>query len=113
MPSMTRYRWGEVVLVAFPLSDMSGTRRRPGLVLYDSGDEDVMLARITTQEARGGADVSLSDWKAAGLIAESVVRLSKVATIRKSLVDRRLGHLSAQNSVAVRRSWARMFPYVR
>ena len=75
---MTRYRWGNVVLVAFPLSDMSGTRRRPGLVLYDSGDEDVMLARITTQEARERTDVPLLGWKGAGLIAKSVVRLSNV-----------------------------------
>jgi hypothetical protein len=29
MPSTIRYRWGDVVLVAFPLSDMSGALRRP------------------------------------------------------------------------------------
>jgi len=46
MSSTTSYKWGEVVLVVFPLTDMTGTRRRPGLVLYDAGDEDVMLARI-------------------------------------------------------------------
>ena len=110
---MTRYRWGYIVLVAFPLSDMSGTRRRPGLVLYDSGDEDVMLARITTQEARERTDVPLVGWKAAALIAKSVVRLSKVATIKKSLIDRRLGHLAAQDSVAIRKSWSKMFPSAR
>ena len=109
MPSTTRYRWGDVVLVAFPLSDMSGTRRRPGLVLYDSGDEDVMLARITTQGTRHQTDVPLSGWKAAGLIAESVIRLSKVATIKKSLVNRRLGVLSAKDRVVVQRVWTRMF----
>ena len=109
MPSTTRYKWGDVVLVAFPLSDMSGTRRRPGLVLYDSGDEDVMLARITTQDARHESDVFLSGWKAAGLIAESVVRLSKVATIKKSLVARRLGAISSEDRGMVRRGWSRMF----
>lgn len=109
MPSTTRYRWGEVVLVAFPLSDMSGTRRRPGLVLYDSGDEDVMLARITTQEARQQTDVNLTDWKTAGLIAKSVVRLSKVATIKKSLVTRRLGTLSAKDKAVIRKVLNGMF----
>lgn len=113
MPSTTRYRWGDVVLMAFPLSDMSGTRRRPGLVLYDSGDEDVMLARVTTQEARHQTDVRLASWKAASLIAESVVRLSKVATIKKSLVNRRLGALSAKDKAVVRRVWTRMFPVTR
>lgn len=83
MPSTIRFKWGDVVLVAFPMSDMSGAIRRPGLVLLDSGDEDAMLARITTQRVRGPTDVRLSDWKAAGLIADSVVRLSKSSNHKK------------------------------
>lgn len=68
-----------------------------------------MLARITTQKPRHGTDVQMPGWKAAGLIAESVVRLSKVATIKKSLVDRRLGILSAKDKAMIRGVWARMF----
>lgn len=113
MPSTIRYRWGDVVLVAFPLSDMSGAVRRPGLVLFDSGDEDVMLARITTQQTRDRTDVRLADWKAEGLIAPSVIRLSKIATIRKSLVDRHLGVLSPKDKNTVQTVWARMFPSPR
>ena len=112
MPSTIRYRWGDVVLVAFPLSDMSGAIRRPGLVLFDSGDEDVVLARITTQAMRDRTDVRLVDWKAAGLIAASVVRLSKIATIRKSLIDRHLGAVS-KDKKTVRMVWSRMFPISR
>ena len=52
---------------------MSGALRRPGLVLFDTGDEDVMLARNTTQAIRDRTDMRIVDWKAAGLIAESVV----------------------------------------
>jgi len=88
---------------------MSGAIRRPGLVLFDSGDEDLMLARITTQQMRGPTDVRLADWKSAGLIADSVVRLSKLATIRRSLVDRRLGTLSAKDKSTVRAVWSKMF----
>ena len=113
MPRTTRYKWGDVVLVLFPLTDVSGTQRRPGLVLFDSGDEDVVLARITTQEARHPTDVRLSGWKGSGLIAESVVRLSKVATVKKSLVERRLGTLSVKDSAVVQRIWTRMFPAPR
>ncbi len=68
-----------------------------------------MLARITTQQTRGPADVRLADWKAAGLIAQSVIRLSKIATIRKSLVDRHLGVLSPKDKNPARMVWARMF----
>ena len=113
MPSTMRYRWADIVLVAFPLSNMSGALRRPGLVLFDSGDEDVMLARITTQAIRDRTDMRIADWKTAGLIAESVVRLSKVVTINKSLVDRHLGALSPIDKKSVRMVWARMFPVPR
>jgi mRNA interferase MazF len=109
MPSTIRYRSGDVVLVAFPLSDMSGAIRRPGLVLFDSGDEDVVLARITTQARRDRTDVRLANWKAAGLIAPSVVRLSKIATIKKSLIDRHLGSLSSKDKKTVQIVWSRMF----
>ena len=72
-----------------------------------------MLARITTQAIRDRTDMRIVDWKAAGLIAESVVRLSKVVTIRKSLVDRHLGALSPKDKKLVRFVWARMFPNSR
>jgi len=38
--------------------------------------------------------VPVGSWSDAGLLAPSVVRLDKVATLRKSLVERRLGRLS-------------------
>jgi mRNA interferase MazF len=78
-------------------------------VLFDSGDEDVVLARITTQARRDRTDVRLANWKAAGLIAPSVVRLSKIATIKKSLIDRHLGSLSSKDKKTVQIVWSRMF----
>ena len=102
MPSTIRYRWGDVVLVAFPFSDMSRALRRPGLVLFDSGDEDVMLARITTQATRPDG-CAVGRLERCGIdIAESVIRLSKVATIRKALVDRHLGAVSVKDRKTVR-----------
>ena len=45
MPSMTSYKFGEVVLVEFP--GVIRTKRRPALVILDIGDADVVLAPIT------------------------------------------------------------------
>jgi len=68
-------------------------KRRPGLVLLDAGDDDIVVARVTSQPPQAPFDVQILEWKQAGLLLPSVVRLDKVATLEKRLVGRRLGFL--------------------
>ena len=110
MLSTTTYKWGDVLLVAFPRTDATGTIKRPAFMLYDEGDEDVMVARITTQTARGKSDIVLTDWESAGLLAPSVVQLSKVATIKKSLVDNCWARLPSQRRNTSKMSGERCLP---
>ncbi len=92
---------GEVVLLTFPFTDASGAKRRPALVLLDAGDEDVVVARITSSPALSEFDVRLQGWQDAGLLLPSTVRLHKLATLEKRLVTRTLGALSADDRAAV------------
>ena len=91
---MATYSPGEIVLLEFPLADASATRRRPAIVLLDTGDSDFVAARVTSQSARDSFDVELNDWRESGLLLPSVVRVHKVATLEKQLVERKLGILS-------------------
>ncbi|WP_442921954.1 type II toxin-antitoxin system PemK/MazF family toxin [Microcoleus sp. S1D4] len=70
------------------------TKRRPGLILLDTGDEDTIVAKITSQIPRTTFDVEIQEWQQAGLKRPSVVRLHKLNTLQKSLVERRLGILA-------------------
>jgi len=45
---MKDYRPGEVVLLSFPFADAAGAKRRPALVILDTGDEDIVVARVTS-----------------------------------------------------------------
>jgi mRNA interferase MazF len=99
---MTTYSFGDVVLMGFPYTDMKSVSKRPALVLFDSGDQDVLVARITTQEQTTDTDYRIVKWKEAGLLAESYVRLSKQATLEKRYVMRRLGGLDDSEMKAVR-----------
>jgi mRNA interferase MazF len=106
---MTKFQPGDVVLLAFPFSDGGQTKERPALVLLDTGDSDFVAARVTTQLYETPHDVLLTDWKRAGLLAPSVVRLHKVATLAKSRVNRRLGRLEAGDRQKVAALLPRLF----
>jgi hypothetical protein len=70
MPSTTSFKVGDIVSVNFPYSDLQGYKRRPGLVLHFD-QQDLLLARITTQPASSRApfvvprmrDVGISGFK--------------------------------------------------
>ncbi|MGA8346262.1 MAG: hypothetical protein WB773_00450, partial [Isosphaeraceae bacterium] len=49
MPSTTSYLPGDLVLVDFPFTTSGPGKPRPALVVLDTGDADVVLARVTTQ----------------------------------------------------------------
>jgi mRNA interferase MazF len=88
---------GEVVLLAFPFSSGAGVKQRPALVLLDAKDQDLLVARVTTQSYQSPFDITVQDWREAGLLAPSVVRLHKLATIEKRLVRRKLGRISGSD----------------
>ena len=101
---MDNFQPGAVVLIAFPFTDAVGQKRRPALILLDTSDPDVVVARLTSQPYSIAFDISLTYWQEAGLLVPSTARLHKIATLDKRLVDRQLGHLAPsdwQRAIAV------------
>jgi mRNA interferase MazF len=105
---MITYNFGDIVLVGFPRTDLQGVSKRPAIVLFDSGDQDVLVARVTTQEYKSEGDYKIGDWRKCGLLGESYVRLGKQATIEKRFIIRKLGILEAIETDALRSILKRM-----
>ena len=42
---MKGYRAGEIALLLFPFAEATGAKRRPALIIRDTGDEDVIVCR--------------------------------------------------------------------
>lgn len=97
---MTAFEVGDVVTVEFPFSDFQQLKKRPGLVLAID-ESDALLARITTRPPRETGDIFLENWDAAGLPKPSTVRLTKLVTIDRRLVLRRVGCLSAPDRSSI------------
>ena len=100
---MTCDAW-DVVVVPFPFTDRATARRRPALVVsvkaFNRHGHSV-LAMITSASHRPWpADTTLTDLKAAGLKAPSLVRL-KLFTLDNRFIARRLGALGPVDRRAV------------
>jgi mRNA interferase MazF len=106
---------GEVALVRFPFTDLAATKKRPALVLArvtrSPRNRLVVLAMITsqTEALRLDGDVALRDWKAAGLLHPSLLRLAKVVTVDEELIDRTIGKLSAADVRSARQAFGAVF----
>ena len=96
----------DVVVVPFPFTDRTTTKRRPALVLSDAGrfNKQVgqsVLAMITSASNSDWVlDVNIQDLDNAGLPAASVVRM-KLFTLDDKLVIRKAGVLAKQDCSAV------------
>ena len=82
---------GDIVLIPFPFTDLTGNKNRPAIILVDTL-EDVTVAFISTQiHWKIETDILLQPGSQSGLKKESLIRLSKLATIDKRLILGRLG----------------------
>jgi mRNA interferase MazF len=96
---------GDVVLVGFVFSDESGRKVRPALVIsssaYHRARQEVIVAAITSNVRRRlFADHVLTGWKAVGLLFPSLVT-AIVRTVKKTMIDRKLGSLNRADQQAV------------
>lgn len=106
---MPRYQSGDIVLAIFPFTDLHEHKKRPGLVLLDTDDSDVILARITSKILKSQFDVSIIQWAKAGLVAPSVVRLHKVIALHKTRIYMKLGELGGSDWSKVQKTGAAFY----
>ena len=98
---MTQYKFGDIVLVDFPFSDQTGTKRRPALVIQYDFDDDVLLARITSKPKESISDIQIGDWKGSKLLFPSTIRMGKLAAISATLIERKIGDLPVTDKAEV------------
>jgi mRNA interferase MazF len=84
---------GDIVLITFPFTDLSGSKLRPAIVLAETS-LDLTVCFITTQlQWQETTDVELPPTAFNGLRRQSLIRTSKIATLDKSLAKGLLGQL--------------------
>ena len=84
-------RKGEIVLIPFPFTDLTGIKLRPALIITETV-LDVTVSFITTQlQWQESTDILLQPTLTNGIKKNSLIRLSKIATVSKSLIKGKIG----------------------
>ncbi len=102
MQNMTTYKFADIVLVPFPFTDQSTTKKRPAVIVssseYNDGRSDRIIMAITSrlyQTDKLGEDV-LVDWQGAGLLKPSVFK-PILTTVEDTIILRKLGQLQEKD----------------
>jgi mRNA interferase MazF len=114
MPSTTRYKRGDIVLVSFPFTDLSSSKRRPALVVspdaFNERMQDVVLAAITSQLTDDRPlTIERADCVDGTLPQTSVVKAAKLFTIHSTLVLKKICALRPEKLQAVLAEIRRLF----
>ena len=98
---------GKIVLIPFPFTDLTSTKLRPALVLYEA-EKDVVVAFISSRTDKPKpVDISINEnnaeFKQTGLKLASIIKLDKVATISKDLIIGEIGEIGPKLKKEVNR----------
>jgi mRNA interferase MazF len=100
---------GDVVLLNFPFSDLSGKKMRPALVLAVRRTE-VTVAFISSQVDKMEADdLAFPAATHTGLTRPSLVRVAKLATLDRQQIQYGMGQLSADELARVDAAMRRVY----
>jgi mRNA interferase MazF len=92
---MSNYSRGEVILVRYPFSDLSGSKIRPAVIVNSPHiSKDVFILPLTSKTTSLLAgEFILKGWSQAGLNVETAVKRA-IYTVHQNLIAQRVGKLS-------------------
>jgi mRNA interferase MazF len=87
---------GDVVVIPFPFSDLTGSKRRPAFVLGCPDGRDVILCQITSKATdKMAVEVDTDAYSSGGLSLCSRIRPNRIFTADVSLILYAAGHVAA------------------
>jgi len=95
---MGKFVKGDVVVLPFPFSDLSSSKRRPALVVAIASSDDIVLAQITSQNFSDNYAIELSDidFSNGGLSNTSNIRPNKLFTADVNIIAYKAGNVNLQ-----------------
>ena len=95
---MERFIKGDVVVLPFPFSDLSRSKKRPALVLSVLKGEDIILCQITSQFVKDNYAVEIdnSDFVRGTLNQASNIRTNRLFTADRNIISNKVGTIKTE-----------------
>ena len=96
---MAKFIKGDVVVVPFPFSDLTQTKRRPALVISTLEESnDLILCQITSKNIKDNISISLNneDFQEGSLKQPSNIRPNRIFTADSNLILYRIGNIKEE-----------------
>lgn len=87
------YNQGEIILIPFPYSDLSGAKQRPALIISNqmvNTTEDRICCLVTSNPTPKGIKIEQSSFAEGNLPFDSWIKPHRVFTIHKSIIRKKL-----------------------
>ncbi len=86
---------GDIVVMPFPFTDLSSTKKRPALIVSTLLGDDLIVCQITgkVKEDTYVVKIKDSDIKGGKLKGDSFIRTNKIFTADKSIILYKVGSL--------------------
>ena len=82
---MGKFVKGDIVIIPFPFTDLSGNKKRPAFVVADLEGDDIIVCQITSKSKSDSYALSLNNdnFVSGGLPVDSYIRPNKIFTADK------------------------------
>lgn len=102
---------GDVVVLPFPFSDLSASKKRPALIAANLIGEDIILCQITSEARTDKYSILLfvEDFKEGTLDRISIIRPNRLFTADKSIISYKVGSLKENKIKEVEEALIKIF----
>ncbi|MEK6535774.1 MAG: type II toxin-antitoxin system PemK/MazF family toxin [Thermodesulfobacteriota bacterium] len=92
---MAKFIKGDVVVIPFPFSDLSQSKRRPALVVVSLEGDDAILCQITSKTIKDTYAISIdeTDFESGNLKQSGNIRPNRLFTADSHIILYRAGHI--------------------
>ena len=102
---------GDVVVLPFPFSDLSASKKRPALVVAALQGDDIILCQITSVARNDDYSITLKnqDFTQGKLNVDSMIRPNRLFTADVSIILYKIGSLKENKSKEVEEAIINIF----